>query len=267
MITTLITLVSLTSLVLAEQANTTQPLIATKLGVAWDNNGNVSAWSQGKISWHYTWGPYKSSSDTEFVPMLWGPGQEGDFETQLKNGGFSGSTSVLGFNEPDNSGQSNLSPQEAADIWNQYLQPLAGKYQLGAPAVTSAPSGIPWLQQFFQACSGCRIDFIPIHWYGSSADAFESYVGQIHSTFNKPVWVTEWACVQYSSSDPPCDQQSVYDFMGQTTLFLDQQSYVQRYSWFGCRVGGVPDTDAILTTDGQSLTGLGNQYVIVGGHS
>jgi len=237
---------------------------SSKVGVAWDGNGNAGAWSQGQVSWYYTWSAFSASANEEFIPMLWGPNNVNDFENQVNSGAFNGSSAILGFNEPDNSGQSNIDPQTAANLWNQYMQPLGGQYRLGAPAVTSAPSGIPWLQQFFSACSGCQIDFIPIHWYGSNADYFTSYVSQVQSTFGKNIWVTEWACVQYGS-DPPCDQDSVNNFMNQTTSWLSQQDYVERYSWFGCRVSGIPDEDAILSDDGQSLSDLGNQYVMNGG--
>ena len=61
---------------------------------------------------------------------------------------------------PDNGGQANMSPGDAANLWRSALQPLAGKFRLGAPAVTSAPSGKAWLQQFFSACSGCKVSAI-----------------------------------------------------------------------------------------------------------
>lgn len=59
---------------------------------------------------------------------------------------------------PEISGQSNIDPQTAASLWQQNIQP---KKQLGynliSPAVTSDAAGIPWLQQFFQACQGCTV--------------------------------------------------------------------------------------------------------------
>jgi len=240
-----------------------KPLISSKIGLSW-NSGNLGALAGGssKASWIYNWSPHNIPGSEkfglEFVPMLWGPGQESDFEKEVK-AGFNSSTCVLGFNEPDNSGQSNLSPQQAASIWKQYLQPLAGKLRLGAPAVTSAPTGKPWLQNFFSACSGCTIDFIPLHWYGSDAGAFISYIEDLHNTFNKNIWVTEWACVEYGP--PPCDQNSVNNFLQNTTAWLTKTGYVERYAWFGIRVNGIPTTDATLSADGQSATPLGQMYV------
>jgi len=239
---------------------------AGKAGVAWDNHGNLGELTgPGKLTWVYNWSPDKPGTNVEFVPMLWGPGQAGDFVNKANSGGFSGSSHILGFNEPDNGGQSNLSPEDAARLWKQYMDPMGQKgFRLGAPAVTSAPSGKPWLQRFFQACGGCRVDFIPIHWYGSDGNLFISYVNDIHNTFGKNVWVTEWACAEYGG--PRCDQNHVYDFMGQTTQWLDQQPWVERFSWFGCRVNDIPATNALLNGDGNSRTGLGDQYAVHGGH-
>jgi hypothetical protein len=96
--------------------------------------------------------------------------------------------------------QSNLSPGDAASIWMQYIQPLASQgVQLGAPAVSAAPGGTDWLQQFIAACTGCTFDFIPLHWYGDGEQYFEQYVENFYNQFNTPIWVTEWAS---TNSDP-----------------------------------------------------------------
>jgi glycine/serine hydroxymethyltransferase len=69
------------------------------------------------------------------------------------------------FNEPDFDEQSNIDPVSAAKLWMQYIEPLKAQgIRLGAPAVTASGTGQPWLTQFFQACSNCTIDFIPLHW-------------------------------------------------------------------------------------------------------
>lgn len=61
-----------------------------------------------------------------------------------------------------------MTPLEAARLWKQYIQPLkAYGVRLGGPAVTAAGSGRPWLKEFFAACTGCTIDFLPIHWYNN----------------------------------------------------------------------------------------------------
>ncbi|KAI0921569.1 hypothetical protein AcW2_006498 [Taiwanofungus camphoratus] len=132
-----------------------------KVGIAW-NNGDESWLANFKTPatrFVYTWSEYKpSNADSlgfEFWPMLWGPSHVDSFN-QLVVAGYG--TTILGFNEPEISGQSNIDPQTAASLWQQNIQP---KKQLGynliSPAVTSDAAGIPWLQQFFQACQGCTV--------------------------------------------------------------------------------------------------------------
>jgi hypothetical protein len=49
---------------------------------------------------------------------------------------------VLGFNEPDLTSQANIIPSVAVAGYQAYFQPLAGKVNLGGPAVTNAGSGV-----------------------------------------------------------------------------------------------------------------------------
>jgi len=249
----------------------------TKVGIAWNdgNNANIYALAGGNgwsaAGWTYDWNSIPVNSQIanaglEYIPMMWGTrsGDISNFNT-AKNNGFYGASAILGFNEPDNGGQSNLSPAAAAAAWKLYIQPL--NIRKGAPAVTSAPSGIPWLQQFFAACSGCTVDFIPIHWYGSDPAAFTSYVTQVHNTFGKNIWVTEWACVNYDGKTTCQDQNYVYGFVGATTLFLYDNAWVERYAYFGAlrNMNGIPDTNRLITADGTTNTPLGVQYAGRGG--
>jgi len=240
------------------------------VGLAWSDwdSDNLGALVGGgyKTSWIYTWSPWNTkqgdAAHIELVPMLWGGGAHiADFMNAQNDGVFNSVSHILGFNEPDQGGQANLDPNTAAGLWKQYLQPLSGKgKRLGAPATASNAAGKAWLQRFFSACSGCTIDFIPLHWYGSNHDSFTSYVTDMHNTFGRNVWITEWACVPY---DPqPCDQGSVNNLMNSTVSWLDSQPWVERYAWFGAmrNLGGVPATNALLTSDGQSHTALGLQY-------
>lgn len=89
-------------------------------------------------------------------------------------------------------GGSNIAPSRAAELWRTNIEPLAGDgVQLGAPGVSSAPAGIQWLQSFFAACTGCTVDFIPVHWYGDF-QGLASHLGYVNSLFpGKKLWVTE----------------------------------------------------------------------------
>jgi len=203
----------------------------SKRGLAWESVGPAShpddVLQFDKISWAYNWSPHprglERAKDIEYIPMQW----NGVCIEQLaEHVAARRPAAILGFNEPDLSTQSNMSPQEAAELWKKYIMPL-GKHagvRLGAPAVTSAEFGRQWLRDFF-AC-GCEADFLSLHWYGESIGAFYDYVWSMHGEFGRPVWITEFA----STSS---DDTGVCDFMQQTVNYLDTLDFVERYSWFG----------------------------------
>lgn len=76
-------------------------------------------------------------------------------------------------NEPDNSGQANLTPAQAAQVYKQYMMPLKG---LGAslctPAVTNGggATGLGYLESFLSECPDCHFDAINIHHYVQRSD-------------------------------------------------------------------------------------------------
>jgi len=256
-------------------------------GLAWcdwdaSNMALFSGNANYKIGWSYTWSVYPNTATNnlhlDFVPMMWGIDQThiNDFNTAYAAGVFNYNantrTCFLGFNEPDQSGQSNMTPETAVTNWRNYIQKLrtnaaTSQLRLGAPAVSNGPTGLPWIQKFVSECTGCNIDFIPIHWYGSTVAAFTQYVTQVHQAFpNYKLWVTEFACA-YAT----CSQSDVAALMGGATDWMTQPAqaaYIERFSWFGAMKsvpGGIPTTDQLLTSDGQSLTSVGTQYAY-GGH-
>lgn len=55
----------------------------------------------------------------------------------------------------------------AVAAWKQWMEPqkaLKEKMYLGSPAVTNGANGLKYLSSFIDACTGCNIDFINIHW-------------------------------------------------------------------------------------------------------
>jgi len=238
----------------------TNPVSASnaKRGIAFaESNGNdIGKTANSQISWVYGWEAsppdFLRNSGLQFIPMQWGSGGADQFQSIVQG---LGAKTILGFNEPDMTGQSNLSPGDAANIWKQYIQPLHNQgVRLGAPAVSAAPGGMDWLASFISACNGCTIDFVPLHWYGDGAQFFNQYVQDFHARFNFPIWVTEWAS---TSSDPNV----ALDFLKQTTAFLDSTSYVERYSWFAFERDTGADQFALLNSDG-SLNARGQAYIV-----
>ncbi|KAG9562024.1 glycoside hydrolase family 128 protein, partial [Aureobasidium melanogenum] len=141
-----------------------------------------------------------------------------------------GATHLMSFNEPDMTSQANMSPQDAASAYKTWMMPFAGKAKLGAPAVTNGANGmgLDWLAAFLEACDGCQIDFVAIHWYAdvSLTDYFKSHVQNATDVAGgKPVWVTEFAPTGASDAQ-------IATFLEDVMPWMDSQSFVESYSYF-----------------------------------
>ncbi|KAK7473112.1 hypothetical protein VKT23_001211 [Stygiomarasmius scandens] len=241
----------------------------SKAGLAWPNGRSVDINQfahTGKVSWYYTWSPSPiSRTDLEFVPMLWGSDQADEFSSTIDDlVSDLGITSVLGMNEPQQPGQSNLTPEEGVDLWKTYIEPLKSKgLRLGSPAPSSASSGKTWLQDFLTICNGsCTVDFIALHWYYIDADNFINYVEDFHNTFQRPIWVTEWDCQNFANAGQQCSYNDIVSFLNQTQSWMDETDYVERYSWFGAmrNLQGVNRDNALMDSKGV-INDLGGQYI------
>lgn len=124
--------------------------------------------------------------------------------------------------------------------------------------VSSGQNGAPWLAQFFSACSGCNISFIPLHYYGDP-QSMQSYIEQMHNTYpNYPLWITEFGYPGLSDSD-------TLTALNSTLQFLDGASYIARYSYFPMYrtsdpIPYVGAGGAVMDANGQ-LTDVGQLYL------
>lgn len=194
-----------------------------------------------KLSWAYNWGSSSDglsdiSSSLEYVPMLWGTGSDHTsyWSSNAQSAISAGSSHLVSFNEPDNSGQSNLTPAEAATGHQTYMNPFADQARIGAPAITNsniAGESIDWLSSWIDSCGGsCSYDFCPAHWYNTidaGADDLLSFVKKVYDTCGKPVWITEFEPTDGSDEEKASFLQTV-----QEAFDSDEYSYVERYSYF-----------------------------------
>ncbi|TFK29304.1 hypothetical protein FA15DRAFT_397075 [Coprinopsis marcescibilis] len=212
----------------------------------------------------YTWHPRKPDvmngyPNIEFVPMLWGPNQVGEFQQYVRAGYAS---HVLGFNEPDHNGQAHLDPGYAASLYAQHITPLASQgYRLGSPATTNGPDGIAWMHSFMNACGNCQISFMAAHWYGTRLEDLQAHLNMYHDTFGRPVWLTEYACQNFGGG-AQCSNDQIWDFMRRSSEWMDNTSWIEKYSWFGAlhNMNNVNYGNQILGGDGQP-NALGWEYV------
>ena len=215
--------------------------------------GITGALADSGVSWTYNWAASPNDvvapKGVEFVPMIWGA-TSADRATLAKakqNG-----TTLLGFNEPDFADQANMSVEQALNLWPT-LQ--ATKLRLGSPAVAwGADQDGKWLDQFMDGATrrGYRVDFITLHWYGgdfnpaSATRQLRSYIQATHAKYHKPIWVTEYALMNFAGGPRVPSAQVQAAFVTKSTAMLERLSYVERYAWFAFPT----------STDGTDGTGL-----------
>jgi hypothetical protein len=247
------------------------PATGTKRGVAYgqDSNADLQALSAG-ISWWYNWSPtpdgtlspssYYNQVGVEFVPMIW----NGSFNTTtLGNQIPAGAKYLLTFNEPEDANQGNVSPTKAASLWPQ-IQAFAQSrgMKIVSPAVNycggncNETDPYVWMQTFLNACTGCQVDYIAVHTYVCTLNALKGYIQKFETQFNKPIWLTEFSCLD-GSLQPTAANQLTY--MSQAIPFLESDPMIFRYSWFTGRYNTQPNVN-LLGTSG-TLTALGKEYV------
>ncbi|KAI0161986.1 glycoside hydrolase family 128 protein [Xylariaceae sp. FL1272] len=224
-----------------------------------------------EITWAYNWAsdvyypggwtPDSFNTDLTYVPMLWSAADDltSIWNTNVNNAIKSyGTDSLLAFNEPDgccwSCGNSCMNVSSAVTAYKQWIQPFAGKVQLGSPAVTNGVGegvGLSYLSYFMGNCTGCTVDFIPLHFYGSVLDpgAFQSYVESAWKLFGLPIWVTEFGTTSGTEAQ-------VLSWLQVVIPWLDAQPYVKRYAYFMDNNHGAP---YLLNSD-NTKTSIGVYY-------
>ncbi|MFE3164221.1 sigma-70 family RNA polymerase sigma factor [Streptomyces sp. NPDC059224] len=232
----------------------------------WSFDGVSQALAASGASWYYTWNTQHQGVTTpgsaSFVPMIWGAASVTDASlAQARAAG----PYLLGFNEPDMAQQSNMPVDQALELWPRLM--AAGKV-LGSPAVAyGGDTAGGWLDRFMTGAraKGYRVDFITLHWYGGdfrtpqAVQQLTSYLASVYERYHKPIWLTEYALIDFSQGTrfPSAQQQA--DFVTASAKALDALPYVQRYAWFG--LGADPSKPSSgLFTDGTTATAAGRAF-------
>lgn len=136
------------------------------------------------------------------------------------------------FNEPDFSFENltlteNAAPS-ASDLKTLFDAPHPNTKFI-SPALMNANG--PWLGEFFQGCSGCidQIDIIAMHVYNPDPQGVLDQITQLHSTWNKPIWITELSPATAGCGLNPTSMASTYiNTLIPEILKLD---YVEKIFW------------------------------------
>ncbi|KAK0547365.1 hypothetical protein OC844_007154 [Tilletia horrida] len=251
------------------------PAAALERGIPWPGQtGNqwTGSVNGDQIGWyhHYDQLPVEGFYDLEYVPMYYSQNLYAQWQT-VKNFLSSGAyrpANILAFNEPDQPSQANMSPQQAAQQWNQELRP----YQQQGIAISSPQISYSqdWLGQFMSILQnqyGASPDFIALHFYGTAdqngLNGLRSYVEAIHNAYGKDIWLTE---LGVQAANNPSEQQ-VDNWLHQSLEYLQGTGFVKRVAWFGAFAQNqnpdnyVSNYNAYYSSaDDGSLTELGNDW-------
>uniref|UniRef100_V5EWL5 Asl1-like glycosyl hydrolase catalytic domain-containing protein n=2 Tax=Kalmanozyma brasiliensis (strain GHG001) TaxID=1365824 RepID=V5EWL5_KALBG len=236
-----------------------------KAGVA---GGNSLKWLSGAVGWYYDWTPTPDNPNIGnglAVPMLWGLGRVNHDDDVARLNEFKtvkpGSAPfVMGFNEPDftGGGSSGTIPiADAAAGWEQYLAPhKAAGAKLISPSMAMQQSET-WLAPFLKAVK-TQPDIIAVHIFKDNMDGVNTVLNHF-AQYGKPMWITEFACINYEGPSPVyCDQDKVDSMLTSMVQLFEADSRVAAYSVSDAANG--PYGDLTTNQQGQNLTTTGQTY-------
>jgi hypothetical protein len=216
--------------------------------------------------WFYMWKADKPDSTPkgiQFVPMVFGKADfiDSNVDYVKSNKRREEFEFLLGYNEPDQAKQANMTVEAALKAWPKLM---SVDLPLVSPAAAK-PDG-EWMEKFMEGIKkgGLRVDYVAIHYYGGSdPENFLKLLERIHEKFDRPLWITEFAVADWQASKVSENRHSVADikkFMNKVLPELERLDYVYRYAWFSAAPADPHiGTSALFKEDG-SMTELGEIY-------
>ncbi|GFZ49828.1 LOW QUALITY PROTEIN: hypothetical protein JCM24511_07231 [Saitozyma sp. JCM 24511] len=224
------------------------------------------------IGWWYNWAPTEegtSANGVDFVSMLWGNGHV-DSTDASRLAEFEALTTtpqwIIGPEEPDCSttGSADMSVSDTATLWNAQMAPkgAAGSLLL-SPSMCKQADENGWLKQF-QGQISRDFDITNLHINKNSMAGVKTDLDYYWNTYGKPMWVSEFACVDDSNGFTPCtDQGEINSFINDIVALFESDSRVYAYAYSnGEGLGDVWPmwSNGALTQSGQTYLSAVSQY-------
>ncbi len=239
------------------------------LGMVSKNAGWENRVEKLHVSWHYSWGHELKNTEpdsVEFVPMIWGAWSDtsavqaklDEIKTYKSKGQIQ---YLLGFNEPDNKDQSNMTVESALAYWPKLMET---GLPLGSPGCVHADR--EWMSEFMAEIEkrNYRVDFVCIHWYGAAnAQTLVNYLNKVYDLYKKPIWITEFAPADWNAltaESGNVTKAKAAIFMKEILPELDKLDFVHRYAWFSANISNPALGNSALFYDNGNLTPLGKYY-------
>ena len=263
-------------------ANTPPPSAFTgksaKRGIAYDlaNPLDLAVLAPG-VSWWYNWslqpnaqvpGDYHAQYQMDFYPMLW----NGNYDAVKVEGFLRQNPQIkylLVMNEPNQIDQSNLTPQQAANLWPGFEAIAVDTgVKIVGPAISwgnmpGYSDPVVWLDAFYAAYRGAngnrdpQIDYLAFHWYDYGLAAQLDRLAK----YGKPFWITEFANWHAQIDGAQIDSLAKQEAqMTEMVAICEARTDVFRYAWFTGRWNNDSHFTSLLGASGQ-LTDLGKLYL------
>ncbi len=229
------------------------------------------------VSWFYNW--HYESADArpgmDYLPMVWTNSPDRIEGAKRYLDSKPKPRMLMGLNEPNLSGQANLNPEKAAEVWRELagMAKAAGVPLTGPHMAINAPDKeivkgydpiqqkernlsymIDFLDAFFHHAGKDSTEGIGIHAYGNIWE-LKWAVGELHKKYGKPIWVTEFA--EWRARDV----NSEINYMIEAVDFMERAPHVAGYAWFKERFAKAPNKMSLLDVESGKLTRLGELYV------
>lgn len=230
-----------------------------KLGIAGATIAQVK--TLGGI-WYYNWGadpPVANGIDA--VPMIWGK------EVPQKVGG--NSAYLMGMNEPDMEGQSNLTPEEGAQIWRKIEQLHPTKLLISPVPSHEDPE---WLVRFRDAYRSAygrwpRLDGLAMHCYipeqGGCIALGQKFAGWARAWGIREVWVTEFAYLPKWAQNAEAQAREFVAWMESEPLirrYAPFTAYIEGGGWFWPHTDPASNPSLFVADGSTKLTAMGTWY-------
>ncbi|KAL8721627.1 MAG: hypothetical protein Q9225_001716 [Loekoesia sp. 1 TL-2023] len=238
----------------------------TKRGIIASGNSQnklTAAIGTGKISWLGDWysaPPPTIPSTVHFVPQNYNKDSDADgtFTRNARSQIAKGTKYLLSYGEP---AAAKLSVDEVVQMFKKSMQPFADEgIAVSSPTTLQTDSDFDWLESFLQACNGCSIDFLAIHYMNSYNDGA---VNELKNTLNRAhdlatkfkipggIWLDNFEVVG------SVEQQK--GFLQEIVPWLEAQDWIKAYAYVPDEVGRAGSGPNFIGYNG-ALNELGQFY-------
>jgi len=124
-----------------------------------------------------------------------------------------------------------MSVDQGVREWEALIVPLKRRgVKVGSPSMCKQADET-WLKEFSKKIS-TPWDFTAIHVNKNDLAGVKKDVDYYSKTYGKPIWVTEFACVNDHNTFQPCtNQQQINSFIPQVVDYFEHEPRIQAYAY------------------------------------